>query len=58
MSIGGPHEVLPPHGVTGAGMGTCTLVGGRASSRGGDLRWVMHLASVTQHDRLTEVDTQ
>ena len=47
MSIGGPHEVLPPHGVTGAGMGTCTLVGGRASSRGGDLRWVMHLASGT-----------
>ena len=30
MSIGGPHEVLPPHGAW-------TLVGGRASSRGGDL---------------------
>ena len=26
-------------------MGTWTLVGRRASSRGGDLRWVMHLAS-------------
>ena len=26
-------------------MGACTLVGGRASSRGGDLRWVMQLAS-------------
>ena len=26
-------------------MGTWMLVGGRASSRGGDLRWVMQLAS-------------
>ena len=26
-------------------MGTWMLVGGRASSRGGDLRWVMRLAS-------------
>ena len=53
-------------------MGTWMLVGGRASSRGGDLRWVMHLASgisthatigdAQQHlirllHMLTEVDT-
>ena len=39
------HRAISSARVVGAGMGTCTLVGGRASSRGGDLRWVMHLAS-------------